>query len=698
MGSGLAFHVKPERVGLGLVEEERMTTRCTKQELGLVTFALIMGMWLRFAHSDRLAVEHFDEGVYASAMWYDAMFEQSYPMRHLYAPPLLPTLIAAVAAIPGCERIAPFLPSMLLGSATLLIVWWMARAMFGQAAGLFAAFVASFSDFHTLYSRMALTDVPVLCLICGSVLLGVKAVADGSLRRMAAGGFVCGLAWWTKYSGWLPIAILTSGTACWWLMGQWKKRRVPSLVELIRLHAVFIGVAILVWSPWLWMLQSEGGYAAVQANHAGYFKGVAGWQNRLADHLTYYLSMEGWFGAAAIGIGILSAGTRRWMELRRSTWNPSADASGQSAFPAVDLLQRTVVAAIALFVVGVTVGPLAMLICLAIGGLVGRFLWPVDTELYDRAQAGDTSPVVAGGAGFTPADFAAAPTIDPLLSSSVVLAWFVGMLVMTPMYSPYPRLSLPLLASVWLAAGAGVAWWIEGVLNVDRRGDKVTLGRSARLMRRATLIGVGLAIGLTVVQGLNLTPSRVWAPRTSLRDAARELATTVLAEAAGTLELPEPELPMDEDGMIVPWPESDATGTDGDIPTVWDQVVAPQPVDERLADLSRPEVGIYVMGEPALLKHLHDAGMLATPVQDFNLTPFRIRGTAIPTYLVLGPNALQQDGIFDHWASRMALYEHITDIHFVVSDVILYNLFSPGWIAQQPEARVQNFELYRLKP
>lgn len=682
---------------IGVVKEERMTSRCTKQELGLVTFALVMGMWLRFAHSDRLAVEHFDEGVYASTLWYDAIADDAYPMRHLYAPPLLPTLISFCGAIPGCEAIAPFLPSMVLGAATLLIVWWMSRRMFGQAAGLFTAFVAAFSDFHALFSRMALTDVPVLCFICLSVMLGVEGIASRSMRRMAAGGFVCGLAWWTKYSGWLPVAILVSGTAFWWLMAKFRKRSALSAVELIRLNAVFVVVALLVWSPWLWMLQSRGGYAAVSDNHAGYWQGLDGWQDRLASHLTYYLSLEGWFGAAAIGIGVLAAGSRRWIELRGFTWNREADAQSQVRFPSTELLQRTVVASVAMFVVGVTIGPVAILLCVALGGLLGRFLWPVTVELFDRAQSGDRSPVVPEGAGFTPADFGSAAAIDPLLSSSVVLAWFTGMLVTTPMYTPYPRLSLPLLAAIWLASGAGIAWWIEGVLNVDRRGGKVGASRTSQLLRRATMLGVGFAIGLTVLNGLQLNSSRVWGRRTSLRDAAWELGTIVLADADGTLELPAPELPLDEDGMIVPWAESDAEGTDGDVPTVWDKVAERQPVDTPLADLFRPAVGIYVMGEPALLKHLNSAGLVATPVQNVDVPAISLKGRPLPTYLVLGPNAITQEEVFDNWAGIDARFEHITDIHFVVSDIVLYNLFTPRWISQQPESRVQKFELYRLR-
>lgn len=677
-----------------------MTTRCSKQELGLVTFALVMGMWLRFAHSDRLAVEHFDEGVYASGLWYDEIFDGAYPMRHLYAPPLLPTLISVVSVIPGCEEMAPFLPSILLGSLTLLVVWWMSRTLFGQSAGLFTAFIASFSDMHALFSRMALTDAPVLFFICLSVAVGVIGVSRTSIRLMILGGLVCGLAWWTKYTGWLPIAIIASGTGFWWLASKLKKRPTIGAVQLMKLNAAFAVTALVVWLPWLWMLQSEGGYAAVKANHGGYWKGLDGWQDRLANHLTYYLSLEGWFGAAAIGIGILAAGTRRWIELRRFTWNEDGTkktSGSPNEFPSIELLKRSAIASLSLFVVATAIGPLALLMCLSIGGLLGRFLWPVTVELYDRSIRGDASPPIAGGASYSPVDFRVASSVDPMLGASVVLAWFAGMLLTTPMYSPFPRLSLPLLASVWLAAGAGIAWWIEGVLNVDRRGGRFVATWTSRILRRITMVLVGFAVGLAWLQGWQLNPSRVWSSRTSLRDAAWEVAETVVADANGTLDLPIPELPLDEDGMIIPYPDTGEQGTDGDIPTVWDQVAEPRNSFSPLADLATPELIVYVIGEPALLKHLNDAGVLAAPVQDFNVKPFQWEGRELPTYLILGPNALRQEGIFDQWIATIAAFDHVTDIRFTVSDIVLYNLFSPRWIAQQPESRVQTFELYRVR-
>ena len=53
--------------------------------------------------------------------------------------------------------------------------------------------------------------------------------------------------------------------------------------------------------------------------------------------------------------------------------------------------------------------------------------------------------------------------------------------------------------------------------------------------------------------------------------------------------------------------------------------------------------------------------------------------------------------MFDSWATNQDRFEHVCDIHFLVSEVVAYNLFTPLWVAQHPESRVQKLELYRVR-
>ncbi len=424
-----------------------MSPKSSKQELLLVLMAVAMGTLLRFSHIDNLAVEHFDEGIYSSATWYDATAGEPWPMRHLYAPPLLPKTIQVLSAIPGLQQAAPFLPSLLLGALTIVVLWWLARTMFGQAAGLFMVFIVAFSDFHILFSRMAMTDVPVLFWISLSVTIALKGISGRSVQTMAIAGICCGIGWWTKYSGWLPLAIVASGSGAWWIVSG---RRTMSLAVQLKLLVVMAAAAFVAWLPWLWMLQDVGGYKAVADNHAGYFEGLAGWQSRLASHMLVQYHFDSWLGAGAIGIGVLAAGSRRWIELKRSTWNARRNTSAASGdnsatsptaesvsegiaaaslppdFPSSAVLGRFVVAAITLAMLATGTGGTAILACIAIGGLMGMFLSPNHVRSASLPQL--------------ESDRTSASAIDPTLAAFVALAWFSGMLLTTPMYQAYPRL------------------------------------------------------------------------------------------------------------------------------------------------------------------------------------------------------------------------------------------------------------------
>ncbi|MCP3695190.1 MAG: glycosyltransferase family 39 protein, partial [Planctomycetaceae bacterium] len=227
---------------------------------------------------------------------------------HLYAPPFLPTLVGVSAALAGPE-IGPFLPGVLMGGLTVLLVWGFTRASFGMVAGLLVVFVAALSDFHILYSRMAMTDAPTLMWIVLAVWLGVVGIDRRSHKTMLFAGLACGCAWWMKYTGWLPMAIISSGSLFWWVLGG---RRTLGPGRLLTLNAVMAATAVVVWAPWLWLLQDVGGYEAVAANHNSYRNEWTAWQENLVTQITWYSFTDSWLSALAIAIGVTFAGSYRW--------------------------------------------------------------------------------------------------------------------------------------------------------------------------------------------------------------------------------------------------------------------------------------------------------------------------------------------------------------------------------------------------
>ena len=270
----------------------------SRTELALALLITLAGFALRFAQLDRLAVEHFDEGVYASNLLFpDDGFQ--YPNRFLYGPPLLPSLVEWTSLVCGSDAAAakwvPFLPSLLLGSLTVPLVWWAGRKWFGAPAGVAAASLIALSDFHIVMSRSVLTDAPLLFFLLLAVWLLVESLSWLDLRLAVAGGVVTGLAWATKYNGWLPIAIAISGTIAALIVSR--KKLGPATVrvrDVVPLLVAFVVLAAAVWSPVWFELQDVGGYSRVAANHKQYVVGPAGWFDSARRHEAVQRHCAGW--------------------------------------------------------------------------------------------------------------------------------------------------------------------------------------------------------------------------------------------------------------------------------------------------------------------------------------------------------------------------------------------------------------------
>lgn len=685
-----------------------MNSSRLRQELVLVAMAMLLGIVMRFSFADRMAVEHFDEGVYTSNVWFNPAVGDGYPNRQFFAPPALPSSIQFFAWIAPAD-IAPFLPALLLGCLMIPTAWLAARVWFGQTAGLIAAFLVAGSDYHIVFSRMALTDVPVLTLITLAVTSGSYAVQKQSSRWMILSGVLTGFAWYTKYTGWLPVAILTAGTGLWWLLIG---RSVVSIWVMLRLLAVLLVTVFVMWLPLNSWLANVGGYKAVMENHSGYWSGKEGWQSRLVDHLLYHRNFDSLLSCGCLALGMISAASRRWIELKRCTWKRSA-ATAEPAinFPSSVVLMRLIGAALVLAILSSAVGSFLMLLCVGVGGMGGLLLWPVLSDLHARRVTGDLSAEEGATVGSFEADLDAAPIIDPKYGACLVLVWFVGLLATIPGYQPYPRLSLPLLASVWLAASAGLAWWMEAVLNVARRVPSTDrpVSLRKRIISRVTNVAVIVAIALVFSGAGSIRSATIWQSRTSLRDASWHLAEIVKEDLDGTWVRPAEPMHFSDSGNITARaaPEYDDEGKLMAPPSELSELLqkVPEPADRSvpLFDASSIKAVVYGFGEPAVLKHLSDAGLAVNPVQTSDFSSARLNGEPLPTYLVLGPYALRSPGsqpdtlFMNDWIWDQERFEHVADVRFIVSDVVLYNLFSPTWLSSRPEAAIQKLELYRLK-
>ena len=494
-------------------------------ECWLVAAIFLTGLGLRAAWPSRLAVEHFDEGVYASNIFFsDEKGEERYPDQYLFAPPLFPALIEIGMVISGPSNPAAVAVSILAGSLTVPLVWWVGRRWCGPCAGLASSTLVAMNDVHIFFSRAALTDVLLCFWLIAAVYFLWEGLASRSRLALFVAGIVTGLAWWTKYNGWLPLAIGLAGLVPWSLFGAAPPRgvmprAVPNLRGLAGLLApwAFVaGVAIAIWSPFLWSLEARGGYAAVAANHRGYLVGLSGWWNSLTEQAGKLGALDGLPSFYAPLAAILACLCFQRFSTCRSTWN---------------LLGANLLVLVGLPVaLGLTTIAGSSLV-LGLGAAAGT-AWLLVTQ--SRAEENKTSAEPMGLAGW------------------LLAAWYVGLFLTTPLYTPYPRLTLPWLTACWLGGGILVGTVIgreddptyvrsaaSDSTGRQLAGDEPVSGQPAS--RSSAVVVLLLAIvGCAALQWFLSRPGVPgWEPRNGLAHATPEVLKAIQgsAELAGRADL-----------------------------------------------------------------------------------------------------------------------------------------------------------------
>jgi 4-amino-4-deoxy-L-arabinose transferase-like glycosyltransferase len=378
-----------------------------------------------------MAVEHFDEGVYASNLWFGPEAGYQYPMRRLYAPPLLPSLIEWSLIFdrmggPVSHKVSQFaalVPSLLAGCLTLFVIWRMTREWFGPEAGLATLAIASLSDFHALYCRTALTEALMLLLFVASVWMLKRAFSTGSYAALGLAGLLTGLCWWTKYNGWLPLAVGFGGLTIAFVVDARCRSR---FVKLTAFGLGAAAIAFAVWSPYLRELQSYGGYGEVAANHRKYLVGFEGWASSLSQQYANLSHFDGWASCASVGIAVL--------------------VFGLSARPDRQQLRKIFALAVGLCAASAWLGSALVMFLLA--------TWVICSALY-RRWLNNT-----------------AERDRDDLALYFLAAWIGGLLITTPLYHPYPRLALPWLCALWIGAGFAISRLVETSVkpNDEQRG------------------------------------------------------------------------------------------------------------------------------------------------------------------------------------------------------------------------------------
>jgi dolichyl-phosphate-mannose-protein mannosyltransferase len=558
----------------------------SRLELVILGMLLAAGIGLRAFAAAKSGVEHFDEGVYASNLWCHDL-GGAYPDRRFYAPPLLPALIETgmLAGLP--PNLAALLPAFLAGCGTIVALWWFGRSWFSPAVGLAAATIAALSEFHIAYSAAALTDV----LLGLWLILGVDAIARSLARddfRWAIGaGLYTGLAWWTKYNGWLPLAIEAAALPILWLVTQ------QSIVRKLGCFAITAAIAAVVWSPYYLSLASSGGYGPIAANHAQYVVGFSGWLDSATRQIAAQHTLSGLLTAISLGLSLTLV---RWLVRKQThswlvTW---------WEFAGTILLS-------VIFGVGLT----TVVLCSVLAAC-GIFSGLRAVVRQQRIDADGTRQAVV---------------------LSLLAAWWLGLLVATPCYWPYPRLLVPLVLVGWL-------------------GTAVFFQQSAKMEDAATFYPppqwVGLLILLSLAGGMCIV---------------------------GALR---PES----------LPTEPAPGRRG-LQSIAEEMHRSLPAVDRRA--------VYVYGEPAIFFQLCAAGEgLVIPAKEIPPTA-TFFGDPIPTYLVVGPHTRRDPQFQRHWNAARVRWELIQSHDYEPSPIVWLDLHNPREPDPSNKDELNRVEVYRLQ-
>ncbi len=449
--------------------KDRVTLIISKSQIefwflgSLILLGIVFRIWRLFD----LGLIHFDEGVYAiSGLWTITPFDDLhlYVKQKLFSPPLFFSLVGISYWILGeASDKAAILVNVVIGSATIPLVWWFTQKWFGRGAGIAAAVLVAFSDFHIAYSRMVLTDIT----FCFFFLLALALIA-ATMERVSfcwaiISGIAVGAAWNTKYHGWLLLFVALIMLVIISLTGRnnkspWKR--------LLLCWIVITVVAVACYLPWAIYVQiHSGGYLSLMKYQRGYLD--PNWLSNLWRQVEMQLYMDGWLSRISPVIAFLLTlaieDKRQWPSLNRI---------------------------------------LLVLIIILCSGL---FLGGVGTALILSVLA--LSLLIKLGS----------------YACWLVLSSFGLFFLLTPLYHPYPRILMPAVLMIYIASGVGIGKILKSRETISTAWEHRPNKSSIKALLAS---GTILLVVFGLVMGFRPTP-RTWMATDSIRKAATTIARTL---------------------------------------------------------------------------------------------------------------------------------------------------------------------------
>ncbi len=201
------------------------------------------------------------------SVWYDESFSIILARQdigtiingtaHDYHPPLYYLLLSGWMKIFGDGILATRLLSAILGVATVLLVYWLAKALFGPKTALLAGIIAAIAPFQILYSQEVRMYSLQALLGAWLALAFYRACRRDNRVEWALFGLAAILALYNLYFSLFGLAALDL-FFIGLMLYQWRVRRIIEKGKIWRWFITNLMVGLL-YLPWLFVLLDQVG-------------------------------------------------------------------------------------------------------------------------------------------------------------------------------------------------------------------------------------------------------------------------------------------------------------------------------------------------------------------------------------------------------------------------------------------------------
>ncbi|MFN0008663.1 MAG: ArnT family glycosyltransferase [Planctomycetota bacterium] len=207
--------------------------------LWVFLLVLASAVVLRFWNLGSAGISHWDAGTYTAGPLGVGPYGQG-DLVLFQTPPLVPGLFALAFDVWGPVDTLAMGVVALLGIATVATVFFAGRRWVGDSAALASAAALAGMQYHLLFSRQALTDVPFALFLLIAAWAFSSAVREKSWFLAVAASVASGAAILTKYHGVLALVI----AGAWLVAGRAPRRAWVSWLVACAIAAV----------PAIWLL------------------------------------------------------------------------------------------------------------------------------------------------------------------------------------------------------------------------------------------------------------------------------------------------------------------------------------------------------------------------------------------------------------------------------------------------------------